>query len=144
MSFLFRARWRSGSVVFPYGATPAQAAEIISALGWVQCFWRIGLSLLPYNATPVSAWSPSQQLQNVEFKTARYFFVLYQNQVPRKIQHSGSECNLNSPASLGGAWWLALSQSQKLWLQAGCKKFTQESQGQLTKKSRGLRLRRSP
>ena len=96
MSFLFRARWRSGSVVFPYGATPALAAEIISALGWVQCFWRIGLSLLSYNATPVSAWSPSQQLQNSELKTARYFFVLCQNQVPRKIQHSGSDCNLNS------------------------------------------------
>ena len=36
-------------------------------------------------------------LQNSEFKTARYFFVLCQNQIARITQHSGSEYNLNSP-----------------------------------------------
>ena len=144
MSFLVPCPLALRLCCFPYGATPAQATEIISASGWVQCFWRISLSLLPYNATPISAWSPSQQLQNSEFKTARYFFVLCQNQIARITQHSGSEYNLNSLISLGGAWRLVLSQSQELWLQAGCQKFTQESQGQLTKKSRGLRLRRSP
>ena len=104
-------------------------------MGWVQCFWRIGWSLLPYNATPELAWSPSQQLQHVKFKTARYFFVLCQNQALRKTQYFGSECNLNSHASLGSAWRSVLSQSQELWLQAACQKFTQESQGQLTKLS---------
>ena len=93
------------------------------------------LSLLPYNATPVSAWSPSQQVLAISSDQFVNFLVCLHSQAFTNSRLLGSGFKLNSPALLSSVWRRALSQSQELWLQAGCQKFTYESQGQLTNAS---------
>ena len=93
------------------------------------------LSLLPYNATPVSDWSPSQQVLAISSDQFVNFLVCLQSQAFTNSRLLGSGFKLNSPALLSSVWRRALSQSQELWLQAGCQKFTYESQGQLTNAS---------
>ena len=62
VSFFVHSRWRSSFVLLPYIATPAQAIQPLSTLGWVYCPWRSSLTFNRNNiATPASAASPSQQ-----------------------------------------------------------------------------------
>ena len=62
VSFFVHCRWRSSFVLLSYIATPAQAIQPLSTLGWVYCPWRSSLAFYSQRfSTPVSAWSPSQQ-----------------------------------------------------------------------------------
>ena len=100
-------------------------------------------SLLPYNATPVSAWLPSQQVLAISSDQFVNFLVCLHNQAFTNSRLLGSEFKLNSPALLSSAWRKVHCKWREKSLQVWCPKLTPEWQGQLTKKSRGLRPRRS-
>ena len=79
-----------------------------------------------------------------EFRSiCKFFLVWFHNQAFTNSQLLGSELKLNSPALLSSAWRKVHCKWREKSLQVWCPKLTPEWRGQLTKKSRGLRLRRS-
>jgi hypothetical protein len=123
---------------FPYGATPAQAVELISALGWVQFFWRADLFIIALQCNARIILGTFSAGADGKLKPiCDFWFSLVSQSGFYKPSAFGSEFNSNSSALLSSAWRKVYSKRQEKLFQVWCPKSTMELQGHLTKKSRG-------